>query len=80
MIEIKGLAFLPAATDLRVGDTVEWVNRDMVPHTATDSSPSGFDVGPLDEEARGEIVLRRAGTIQYFCRLHPTMRAALRVK
>ena len=35
VVEIRGMAFHPEALEVRRGDTVVWINRDMVPHTAT---------------------------------------------
>ena len=35
VVEIRGMAFHPAVLEIHRGDTVVWVNRDFVPHTAT---------------------------------------------
>ncbi len=80
VIEMRGMAFDPAVVLVAAGDTVVWVNRDIVPHTATATGPSGWDTGSL---ARGEsrmVVARRRAETTYFCALHPTMRATLRVR
>ena len=34
-VKIEGMAFVPATLEVSVGDTVEWINEDLVPHTAT---------------------------------------------
>jgi plastocyanin len=34
-VEIRGMAFHPEVLEIRLGDTVVWTNRDLVPHTAT---------------------------------------------
>jgi plastocyanin len=53
------------------GDTIEWVNKDIFDHTAT-SKPGGWDVVvPAGKKAR--LVVKAAGTFEYFCRYHPNM-------
>lgn len=66
---------LPA--DAKVGDTILWVNRDTVPHTATARNKS-FDVR-TGAGQRARTKLTRAGVIPIYCIYHPAMRATLRV-
>jgi plastocyanin len=76
-IEIKGIAFPPANISAKVGDTVEWTNKDFVAHTATARDKS-FDV-ILPPGKSGRAVLKKAGTIDYYCRYHPTMKGEIKV-
>jgi plastocyanin len=80
VIEIRGMAFVPAKLTATRGDTVVWINRDIVPHTATASGTPGWDTGILGQAASGEVVVGKAGTVHYVCRLHPTMRGILVVR
>jgi plastocyanin len=80
LIEIRGMAFQPAELTVMRGDTVVWINRDIVPHTATASGKRGWDTGTLNQAERGRVVLRNAGTVHYVCQLHPTMRGTLIVR
>jgi plastocyanin len=77
-ITIQNLVFTPAEAHARVGDTVEWVNKDVLAHTAT-ARNGDWDVmiGP-NKTAR--LVLKKAGTIDYYCRFHPNMKARLIVE
>src|SRR3546814_13495452 len=43
VIEMTRMRFGPAPANLKVGDTIVWVNHDIVPHTATARDRS-FDV------------------------------------
>jgi plastocyanin len=70
-IVIDQLAFGKAPTDLRVGDTVKWVNHDMFEHSAT-ATDGQFDVD-LPPGATGQALLTRPGTITYTCKFHPGM-------
>ena len=69
------LAFGPAPTGLRVGDTLEWANHDILRHSATASDRS-FDVD-LNPGAKRRMKLKRPGTISYFCRYHPGMKGQI---
>lgn len=75
---MKDVAFVPARIRVRVGDTVEWVNADMVAHTAT-SKQDGFDVN-VPPSDRGSAVMTRAGTFGYICRYHPNMQGQIKVE
>jgi plastocyanin len=60
-IEVKGLTFAPAQITARVGDTIAWVNRDFVAHTAT-ARDGQWDV-QLPPHATGRSLVKRAGKI-----------------
>ena len=78
VIVVKNLAFGPAPTDLRVGQTVEWDNEDIFQHSAS-AKDGSFNV-ELPPHSKGRIVLRRAGKVAYYCRYHPGMTGVLEVK
>lgn len=63
---------------LAVGDTIEWRNQDVVPHTATLAS------GAIDARmAPGEVVrteLTAAGRLEFVCLYHPDMKIVVEVK
>jgi plastocyanin len=80
IVEIRGMAFHPAVLEVRRGDTVVWMNRDIVPHTATASRKSGWNTGPLPQGKSGQYVPRHSGEDPYFCELHPTMLGTLVVR
>jgi plastocyanin len=71
------MAFRPAVLEVERGDTVIWVNRDIVPHTATGTSKPAWSTGTLVQDQRGQYVPRQSGTTQYFCELHPVMQGKL---
>src|SRR6516162_9812705 len=76
-IKIENLAFAPAQASAQVGDTIEWTNADFVAHTAT-ARDGTFDI-MLPPNATGTVVLKTAGTIDYYCRVHPNMTAQITV-
>ncbi len=80
VIEIKGMAFHPEVLEVHRGDTVVWINHDIVPHTATSTRKSAWDTGPLLQGKSGQYIPRRKGADPYFCRLHPVMLGKLIVR
>jgi plastocyanin len=77
VVEIRGMAFQPEVLELALGDTVVWINRDIVPHTATAEGSDAWDTGILASGDSARYVPLVAGAATYVCRLHPTMRARL---
>ena len=69
-VRIENLAFVPAKVEAKVGDTIEWVNKDPFTHTATVDKAWEVVVEP---NAAGHTVLRQAGSVEYYCRYHPNM-------
>lgn len=79
IVEINGMAFTPAALDVAVGDTVTWINNDVVPHTAT-ATDGGFDSGVIDQGAEWSLVIESAGSVDYVCTFHPQMTGVIRAQ
>lgn len=73
------MAFVPAEVGVAVGDTVRWVNRDLVPHTATGVG-AAWDTGVMAQDSVGQWVVSASGALDYTCSLHPVMRGRLVVR
>jgi plastocyanin len=77
-VVIKNLAFVPATIHAKVGQTVRWINQDVPPHNVTYvSGPQFTSSGTMDTGATFQLKLTQAGTIQYFCSIHPFMKATI---
>ena len=76
-IMMENLVIAPAEVSAKVGDTVEWVNKDIFAHTAT-ARNGDFDV-TIPPKKTVTSVLKKAGTVEYYCRFHPNMKAVLNV-
>jgi plastocyanin len=70
-VPIQDIAFPTAAASARIGDTVEWVNKDVIAHTAT-AKDGQWNVVIAPNE-KGRLVLATPGTIDYYCTYHPNM-------
>jgi plastocyanin len=69
-VVIDNLAFSPAEIEVKVGDTVEWVNKDIFDHTAT--VKGGWDVN-IPAGTSSSLVIETAEAATYYCRFHPNM-------
>lgn len=74
-IVMQNMRFGAVPANIRAGDTILWINRDIVPHTATARDRS-FDVD-LPPRRSARMVVRRAGSFAFYCRYHPAMRGTL---
>ena len=82
-VVIRGFKFEPPTVTVHAGDTVEWKNDDIVPHTATaDGNPEkpAFDSGTIRTGASWRYVAQNKGTYNYICTLHPNMKRELIVQ
>jgi plastocyanin len=74
-ISMENLIIAPSETTAKVGDTIEWNNKDIFAHTAT-ARNGDFDV-TIAPKKTATLVLKKAGTVDYYCRFHPNMKATL---
>jgi plastocyanin len=67
-------SYNPNPIEIKVGDTVTWINNDSSPHTVTSSSNnSNFDSNVLRRGETFSFTFDREGEYPYFCTLHPSM-------
>ena len=76
-IVMENLVISPATASAKVGDTIEWINKDVLAHTAT-AGNGDFDV-TIPPKQTMRLVLKKAGDIAYYCRFHPNMKATLTI-
>ena len=77
-ITMTDLVFAPSEVSAKAGDTVEWINKDVFAHTAT-ARNGDFDV-TMPPKKTVTSILKKAGTVEYYCRYHPNMKAVLRIE
>lgn len=76
-VVIDKMKFGPVPAGIRTGDTILWVNRDFLKHSATARDKS-FNV-ELPPKASGKTVIRHSGSIAFYCIYHPGMTGSLNV-
>jgi plastocyanin len=72
-ISIHNFMFTPDTITVPAGTTVGWQNDDTSPHTVT-SMDGTFHSSALDTGDKFSVTFDKAGTFDYFCRLHPVMK------
>ena len=76
-VVIDKMKFGPVPAGIRVGDTILWVNKDFLKHTATARDRS-FNI-ELPPKTAGKTLIRRSGSIAFYCIYHPGMTGSLSV-
>ena len=76
-VSIKNFAFNPSTLTVKVGETVRWTNDDSAPHQIA----GGFANSPvLPQGATFEFTFTTAGTYDYHCAIHPSMKGTIVVQ
>lgn len=80
-VTIEGFAFSPKTLTVKKGDTIKFTNKDSVAHTAT-SLTGAFDTGLIAQNQIADLKVSAlaAGTYEYKCTPHPTMRGTIIVQ
>ncbi|MBS1238524.1 MAG: Plastocyanin, partial [Deltaproteobacteria bacterium] len=77
-IQIKNFAFDPVTITVNVGSTVRWVNQDYAQHRILFSD--GMDSNALAVSQSWSRNFDQAGTFDYNCSIHPSMKGTVIVK
>jgi plastocyanin len=78
-VVMEGMAFTPRVISVAAGDTIVWVNKDMVPHSAT-STTAGFDSKVVAASESWRTRIEHTGEFDYVCSFHPMMTAKVVVR
>lgn len=74
---IEGFQYKPNPLTIAPGDTVNWENKDVQPHTITSKTVGVFDVNIAGGGGKASITVAQAGTYDIICTIHPNMAARL---
>lgn len=75
-VVIENLAFKPADVKVKVGERIEWTNRDPFAHTATVAGGWEVEIPP---GAKATHLVTADDTVGYYCRFHPNMKGKISV-
>ena len=82
--DIEDICYIPSNIVVEKGKSVTWVNEDSSFHSVTSGfygEPTGlFDSGYLDPYQFYTLSFDEFGTYDYFCTLHPWMKAQVIVE
>lgn len=78
-VRIARMKYDPPTLEASVGDTIEWANEDLVPHTVT-AIDGTFDSGKIEADALWKTTVTKKGTFPYKCSYHVPMKGTIVVK
>ena len=76
IVEITGMKFVPAELEVHKGDTVVWINKDLVVHDVTEDNKA-WASPPLASESSWKKAITQSDT--YYCSVHVIMKGKLTV-
>ncbi len=79
VVEVRQLQFQPETLTVAPGDTVVWINRDIVPHTVT-ALDGEWRSDEMEQDGTWRRVAPLQGSGQYYCEDHPTRRGIVIVE
>jgi len=71
-VKIANFTFDPLILTVKAGTTMTWVNGDDIPHVVSEKN-GAFRSSALDTSDAFTQTFPTAGTIEYFCAIHPLM-------
>ncbi len=75
---ISDMKFRPVVINVRTGDTIVWVNKDLVVHNVTGLSGNGWASPPIRSGATWKMAVLQSA--DYNCSIHPEMKGEIVVK
>ena len=77
-VEIKQMQFQPAQLEVKKGDTVVFVNHDIVMHNVTEETNKNWASPTLPNDSSWKWVATQSA--DYYCTLHPVMKGKVIVE
>jgi plastocyanin len=78
-VKIDNFSFAPENLTVKPGTTVTWINEDDIPHTVV-ATNKAFRSKALDTDDKFSFTFTTPGSYEYFCSLHPHMKAMVTVE
>jgi len=79
-VTIHLMKFSQETIEIETGQTVEWTNDDLTPHTVTSQGAGDLNSGSIDAGASWRHTFTQAGSFPYYCTFHPEMKGTVVVK
>ena len=77
-VEIKGMQFQPGEIRIKSGDTVTFINKDILVHNVTEEQNKSWASPSLSTDQSYSVVI--TGTSNYYCTIHPVMKGKVIVE
>ena len=76
-VEIKEMKFQPAELTVQKGDTILWINKDIVTHDVTEQPDKSWTSSPLTTGQSWSMVATQS--VDYYCSIHVVMKGKVTV-
>lgn len=76
LVHVKNFAFNPSTVTVAVGSPVTWQFDDSISHNVT-AKNNAFSSNDLNNGAKFTFTFHTAGTYDYICSIHPSMKASV---
>ncbi len=77
-IEIDGMKFIPDSVNVHRGDTIVWVNKDMVVHCVTEEITKAWTSSNIPQNGSWKMVANNSSN--YYCAIHQVMKGKIVVE
>jgi plastocyanin len=74
-VMITDMKFIPASLHVKKGDTVIWINNDLVSHCITEELAKSWTSGPVPAGTSWKMVITSGA--EYYCAIHQVMKGSL---
>ncbi|MEX6689959.1 plastocyanin/azurin family copper-binding protein [Danxiaibacter flavus] len=78
IVEIRQMVFSPAEIKVKKGDSITFINHDLVAHDITEASSKAWTSSPLQPEQSWK--LKVTASANYYCSLHAVMKGKIIVE
>ena len=78
IVQIEQMKFFPSDISVNVGDTIMWVNNDMVAHDITEEKNKSWSSSLLQPGKSWKLVVKEGA--DYYCSIHVVMKGSFRIK
>jgi plastocyanin len=77
-VQIIQMKFVPAVLEVKKGDKIVFINKDMVVHNVTEQTGKSWKSPEIASDASWSMIATK--NVSYFCSFHPVMKGKLLVK
>lgn len=79
-VTVQDVKYSPETIEIRKGETIEWDNKDLTPHTVTSQEGGELNSDSIEPDASWTHTFAQPGTFPYYCTYHPEMKGTIIVK
>ncbi len=78
IVQIEQMKFFPSSISVNAGDTIMWVNNDMVAHDVTEEKNKSWSSSLLQPGKSWKLVVKESA--DYYCSIHVVMKGSFGIK